>query len=55
MILLLLAPPVQRLRVQVVQVAGLRRRLERDGWPGWSGGVVVVRTVRRQGGAVTKL
>jgi hypothetical protein len=42
MILLLLASPVQRLRVPVVQAAGLRRRLKRDGQPGWSGGVVVV-------------
>jgi hypothetical protein len=32
----------------------LRRRLERDGRPGWSGGVVVVRVVRRQGGAVAE-
>jgi hypothetical protein len=55
MILLLLAPPMQRLRVRVVQAAGLRRRLERDGWPGWSGGLVVVRTVCHQGGAVAEL
>jgi hypothetical protein len=54
-ILLLLAPPAQRLRVWVVQAAGLRRRLERDGRPGYSGGVVVVRTIRRQGDAVTEL
>jgi hypothetical protein len=39
MILLLLVPPAQRLRVRVVHAAGLRRRLERDGRPGWSGGV----------------
>jgi hypothetical protein len=39
----------------VVQAAGLRRWLERDGRPGWSGGVVVVRAVRCQGGAVVEL
>jgi hypothetical protein len=55
MILLLLAPPAQRLCIRVVQAAGLRRRLERDGRPGWSGGVVIVCAVRRQGGAVAEL
>jgi hypothetical protein len=55
MILLLLAPPTQRLCVRVVQAAGLRCRLERDGRPGWSGSVVVVFTVLRQGGAVAEL
>jgi hypothetical protein len=55
MILLLLAPPTHRLHVRVVQAAGLRRRLKRNGRPGWSGGVVVVRAVRRQGGAVAEL
>jgi hypothetical protein len=55
MILLLLASPAQRLRLRVVQAAGLCRRLERDGRPGWSGGVMVVRVVRRQGGAVAEL
>jgi hypothetical protein len=55
MILLLLAPPAQRLRVQVVQAASLRHWLERDGQPGCSSGVVVVRTVRHQGSAVAEL
>jgi hypothetical protein len=55
MILLLLAPLAQRLHVRVVQPAGLRRRLERDGRSDWSGSVVVVRAVRRQGGAVAEL
>jgi hypothetical protein len=36
MILLLLAPPAQRLRVRVVQAVVLRRRLEHDGRSGWS-------------------
>jgi hypothetical protein len=57
MILLLVASPAQRLRLRlrVVQAAGLCRRLEHDGRPGWSGGVMVVRVVRRQGGAVAEL
>jgi hypothetical protein len=55
MILLLLASPAQRLRLRVVQAAGLCHRLERDGRSGWSGGVMVVRVVRRQGGAVAEL
>jgi hypothetical protein len=55
MILLLLAPPTQRLRLRVVQAAGLCLWLERDGRPCWSGGVVVVRAVCRQGGAVAEL
>jgi hypothetical protein len=55
MIMLLLAPHAQRLHVRVVQAAGLRHWLERDGRPGWSGGVVVVCVVRRQGGAVAEL
>jgi hypothetical protein len=55
MILLLVASPAQRLRLRVVQAAGLCRRLERDGRPGWSGGVMVVRVVRRQGGTVAEL
>jgi hypothetical protein len=48
MILLLVASPAQRLRLRlrVVQAAGLCRRLEHDGRPGWSGGVMVVRVVR---------
>jgi hypothetical protein len=49
-VLLLLAPPAQQLRVRVVRVRG---RLERDGRPGRGG--VVVRAVRRQGGAVAEL
>jgi hypothetical protein len=55
MILLLVASPAQRLRLRVVQAAGLCRRLEHDGRPGWSGGVMVVRVVRHQGGAVAEL
>jgi hypothetical protein len=47
-ILLLLAPPAQRLRVRVIQAAGLRC----DGRPGCSGDMVIVHAVRLRHNAV---